>query len=272
MSTKYYELTDETIETPCGRKLHRIRSLTSWKPYYGHQVSKGDLGGYIETIKNLPHEAAWVADSAWVYGNAVVTGWVEGNAKVFDRARVNHYGKVGGNAIVRENAVIGGTYPKQSEVFGNAEVFGSARVLDSIITDEARVFGHAKIWRGAKIFESSKVFDNAVVEGAMVYGNATVFGDSKVQLSAHVFGDASIFDCATVTGMNTRVFGNSVIHGHAYVCDNYLLSLEKTFGNIVVFRNSNYSPSPYTHFDLADVDISHPPPEPRSLWKKLFRQ
>ena len=64
-----YELTDETITTQ-GRILHRIKALRN----FGN-VSKGDVGGYIECEDNLSHEGnAWIDENAWVYGNAMVYG------------------------------------------------------------------------------------------------------------------------------------------------------------------------------------------------------
>jgi len=60
-----FELTKETI-TDSGVKLYRIRALKDFG-----DVSKGDLGGYVEKEKNLSQE-----------GNA----WIYGNARIFDNA------------------------------------------------------------------------------------------------------------------------------------------------------------------------------------------
>lgn len=80
-----YEFTGET-KTFCGVELKRIRTLED-NTRYG--VAAGDLGGWIESEKNLEQSGnAWVYGDAWVYGNARVSGnaqvygnaWVSGNA------------------------------------------------------------------------------------------------------------------------------------------------------------------------------------------------
>ena len=74
---KKYELTDETIEV-YGTALHRIKALKD----FGN-VKKGELGGYVESERNLSQEG-----NCWVYGNAEVYDNAEvcGNAKVFGNA------------------------------------------------------------------------------------------------------------------------------------------------------------------------------------------
>ena len=70
---KKYELTDETIEV-YGTALHRIKALKD----FGN-VKKGELGGYVESERNLSQEG-----NCWVYSNAEVCG----NAKVYSNALV----------------------------------------------------------------------------------------------------------------------------------------------------------------------------------------
>ncbi|WP_375702204.1 hypothetical protein [Bartonella sp. AA89HNZF] len=91
MIKKKYELTDETIKV--GKIiLHRIRALKNFG-----DIKKGDLGGFVETERNLSHDDnCWVGDDAWVYENA----YVYENAKVYEDAEVYNNAKVGGNAIV----------------------------------------------------------------------------------------------------------------------------------------------------------------------------
>ena len=83
MNDKYI-LTDETIKID-GHVLHRIKAIKNFS-----DVIKGDLGGYIESDKNLSISGdAWVFDNAVVYGfdNAVVSGdtVVSGNAEVYGK-------------------------------------------------------------------------------------------------------------------------------------------------------------------------------------------
>ena len=82
---KKYELTTNTI-VHNGRTLYQIKALMNFGI-----IREGDLGGYIESEKNLSQEGnAWVYDNAKVCGNAWVCGNAEvcGNAKVYGNAKV----------------------------------------------------------------------------------------------------------------------------------------------------------------------------------------
>ena len=75
---KKYELLDsDTVKSWDGRTLKRIRALAAIASI-GVQV--GDLGGYVETEKNLQ-----VSGNAWVSGDA----WGSGDARVYGNARVS---------------------------------------------------------------------------------------------------------------------------------------------------------------------------------------
>ena len=112
---KKYELTSET-KVINGVVLHRIKALESFG-----RVEKGELGGWIESEKNLSQDGdAWVFDNATVRGNAKVRGtsMVSGNASVSGNAYV------GGNAMVYNNAWVCGF----ATIYDNAEVRGNAVV------------------------------------------------------------------------------------------------------------------------------------------------
>jgi len=92
-----YKLTDETIEFN-GKTLFRIQALKDFG-----DVKAGDLGGYIESEKNLSQEGnCWVADNARVFDNALISG----NAKVYDNARVYDDAQIFGDAEIK-NGYIG---------------------------------------------------------------------------------------------------------------------------------------------------------------------
>lgn len=100
---KKYELTSET-KIVFGHILYRIKALSSFGC-----VSAGDLGGFLESEKNLSQNGnAWVSGDAEVFGDA----WVYGDAEVSGNAEVFGDARVSGNAEVSGDA----------EVFGNAEV------------------------------------------------------------------------------------------------------------------------------------------------------
>lgn len=96
MSKKYGFTGKE--KTVLGVTLKQIVCLTAFA-----SVLVGDIGGWIESEKNLSQEG-----DAWVYGDAMVYG----NAEVYGDARVY------GNARVYGDA----------EVYGNACVYGDAEV------------------------------------------------------------------------------------------------------------------------------------------------
>ena len=112
METKKYELTNESITLDNGTKLYHIRALKDFG-----DVKAGEIGGYVQGEKNLSQEGnAWVYDDARVSGNAEVCGdarvfgnaWVSGNAWVYDDARVSGNAEVCGDAWVFGDAWVSG--------------------------------------------------------------------------------------------------------------------------------------------------------------------
>ena len=93
---KKYRLTEETTKVgnrTLYRTLYRIQALRD----FGN-VKEGDIGGYIESEKNLSQDGnAWVSGDARVYGNACVYG----NARVYGDARVSGNAQVSGDADIK---------------------------------------------------------------------------------------------------------------------------------------------------------------------------
>ena len=115
-----YTLTNET-KLLYGRTLHRIKALKDFS-----DVSKGDLGGWIEKETNLSQNGmCWVFGDAKVFGDANVYD----NARVYGNARVSGNAKVCGTALVSHNAKVSGN----ALVYDNARVYGNARVYDDAI-------------------------------------------------------------------------------------------------------------------------------------------
>ena len=136
---KKYELTSET-KVINGVELHRIKALESFG-----RVEKGELGGWIESEKNLSQDGdAWVSGKATVFENATV----EDRAKVDGNAMVCENVIVSGNAIVSENATVDGN----ATISGNAIVSGNATVEgDATVEDKAKVRGNAMVSGNAKV-------------------------------------------------------------------------------------------------------------------------
>ncbi len=66
-----YEIIKTDTKQFGGRTLYRIKALAA----IGSSVAAGDLGGYVESEKNLSqYGTAWVSGNAWVYGDACVSG------------------------------------------------------------------------------------------------------------------------------------------------------------------------------------------------------
>jgi UDP-3-O-[3-hydroxymyristoyl] glucosamine N-acyltransferase len=120
-----FVLTDESITIELKdekRTLYRIRAL---KDLETPGIKEGDLGGFVETDKNLSHEGdAWVGGDAMVLDGATVSG----NAHVFgkalmhgDDAKAFDEAKIFGNAKIYNSAWIYGN----AQIHGNAEIFGN---------------------------------------------------------------------------------------------------------------------------------------------------
>lgn len=160
---KKYKLTDEVNELG----LHRIVALRDIPRYF---VEKGDLGGFIESEKNLSQKG-----DAWVSGNA----WVTGDARVY------------GNAWVGD----------RSRIICNACIFGKAHVYDN-----ARICGNARISGASRVYGNALVGDNAqVYEDAFVYANVQVYGETRIYGVSYVYGNACISGNAVISNSSDYV-------------------------------------------------------------------
>lgn len=120
-----YEMTGETD----SMGLTRIRALVDI-PRYG--VKKGQLGGFIESGRNLSQDGCcWIDKDARVFGFATVSGdaYVGARAAVFENARVGNeaqvYGDVHGWSYVGGRSFI--DYPVK--LYGYVCVRGDSRVF-----------------------------------------------------------------------------------------------------------------------------------------------
>lgn len=155
---KYKLLKNDTIEYE-GRTLYRIQALKETLIY-----KKGELGGYIQSEKNLSHDGSC---------------WVEYNAMVFDEARIEDHALVRDCAMVYDFAIM----ENHSEIRDNAKLYGDARIEDEvIIRGNAKVYGHARLYGNASVADNAKVFDYAVLsEHAKVYSDAIIEGEAEIR-------------------------------------------------------------------------------------------
>lgn len=162
VENKKYRFTDDTIKVD-GKTLHRIQALRSFS-----DVQKWELGGYIESERNLSHK-----DNAWVYDDAKVFD----NARVSDDASVSDNAAVYGNAVVYENAKV----HDYAEVFGKAQVHGNADVYG-----DAWMAGNARICDNAKIFGKARARGNAELNGNYILSGNSVLTEKIDDISQHM--------------------------------------------------------------------------------------
>ena len=101
---KKFSLIKKDSVTIGGIKLYRIKAKIS----FGN-VQKGDIGGYVESEKNLH-----MLGNAWIYGNARIFG----NAQIYGNARIYGDAWIFGNARIYGDAWI----------YGDAQIFWASKV------------------------------------------------------------------------------------------------------------------------------------------------
>lgn len=166
-----YMFTGDTLQDG-SIMLHRIRALIDI-PSQG--VRHGDIGGWIESEENLPHDC-----DAWVFDYAQVRG----NAKMLNRSRASGTARVSKNARMLFNACA----QENARICGNACLYGNAVARgNAALYDDARVGGNTCVCGNASVGGNAAVTGNAVVSGnAVIAGDAVVCGDTVVS------GDAVI--------------------------------------------------------------------------------
>lgn len=177
--------------------LYRIRALIDFG-----DVKKGNLGGYIQREENLSHEGnAWIYDEAKVYGSA----------------------RVYGNACVSDESVVWG----RAEVYGKAEVF-----------ENAEVSGHAKVYGNAMVYGNAKVKDNAEVYGvSKVFGNAFVCDHVKVYDFGAICDRAEVTKDAKVTKSLDCIFFRSDWEKARW--NKEILVIDNLVGDCLTYTHSN---------------------------------
>ena len=121
---KKYELVNYNKET----NLWQIKALRSFR-----DVVEGDLGGWVESDKNLSHEG-----KCWIYGDAKVYG----NAEVSGKASVYENAKVSGDAWVYGKAnIFNGNITKTSDYIVLKNVTTSGRYFTYNFTSDCWAIG-----------------------------------------------------------------------------------------------------------------------------------
>ena len=241
-----YVLLSEGKVCSGGKTLFRIRAE---KDIPSQHVKKGDLGGLVHDIKNLPQSGtSWISKGAQVLGEACVIG----NARV------------GGNAIVKGN----------SEIAGHVKVSGSAELEDvringfdveireravlknvSFIGNNVLIHGFAHLenvkkgsqlgdfeMSGRSIISSSG--DMLEIDGSYVVikENARIENVSSIKaVNLVVAGDAVVENGVTIDGEDISITDCSHVTGRLVIGDNFSISdvasLKRGLVNALPFKN-----------------------------------
>lgn len=145
METKKYVFTEKTTSY-LGHILHQIKAVKNFG-----SVHKGELGGWIESEKNLSHKGdCWVTSEAIVLGEALVYE----DALIWDKAEVFSYARVYGKAIVQDSA----------------RVYGDARVSErAIISETTHICGNAQILGSVNLRGTAVIKTTAYIQSQYDY-------------------------------------------------------------------------------------------------------
>lgn len=164
---KYEMATNYTLNVD-GQTLCRVRALIDFILANGKQVHAGDLGGYIESERNLSQEGkCWVGGNSWVMNGGKVTengladeealvdySVVSGDAIARGHSQLLSGSELTENAVAEENAFI-----ERSKVSGHAIATGDVWIVDgSELTDNCVAGGSAKILHGSKLSGNKKIY------------------------------------------------------------------------------------------------------------------
>jgi len=164
MSNEKFEITEIAHEK--YPFLHRIRALQN----VGNQVKAGELGGFVESEKNL---SAATGDEAWIFDNAICTGYgcVEQDSYLRGRAVVCGFGCASHGSVVRDDArVEDDAYVQGADLSDHARVSGRGMAIYAPDHDEVRpsLSGHCAVY--------------GIVQGNVhMRGNAVVISGEKLR-------------------------------------------------------------------------------------------
>ncbi|MDE7361111.1 MAG: hypothetical protein K2N38_04185 [Oscillospiraceae bacterium] len=184
-NTAKYEFTGEvktvTDSNYTERTVRRIRALRDIEPpTKDGSVTKGDLGGWIESESNLSHSGeCWVDEDAVVMGNAVV----KDNAYVCNRSVVD------GNAIICDQAAVDGnevTVGEYAIICGNASVLELAEVVGHVT-----VKGNVKV-RGCAVIKDPYEITVESNSDDFTFDTEDFLESNRVVIDGNIVIDSSI--------------------------------------------------------------------------------
>lgn len=176
---KYELVKEDRIEYPVSFDipsvtLYRIRALRDFscpvkiRTGYGQfkeiKVKKGDLGGYVESERNLSHDAGC---------------WIFDDAKVFHKARVQDNAHISNQAVVKKGAIIkdDSSVHDHSTVEGSAVLSGHSRAAGgSVISGDVKLNGNVYVSDYCQVTNGSVLDGDIYLEGSICVENAKLTG------------------------------------------------------------------------------------------------
>jgi len=241
-----YEIVKKPTKGIGDHRLHRIIA-TADIPRHG--VKEGDLGGYVESYRNLEGKTAWVDYDSIVYGNAVVrdayigpTVTISGNAQIVGAGTEIH-----GPAEISGCVIIGGSETADETFIRGGEYSGSARIIESIIdgypiingsvmVSNSTIKGHAKIG-GETFIRESIIVGYPIINGSVTVSNSAIKGHAKIGgetciCDSTIKGHAEINITPNMDKLENGVtVDNSTIVGYVTIMDNSKIE-ESTVGKM----------------------------------------
>ena len=223
MTTKKYELVKSDSIFLNDKTLYRIRALKDFDTNIGKfivkKVKKNDLGGYVESKKNLSQEGTcWIQDNAKVYDNAKILN----DAQVFGNAKVHGDSSIFGDAVVCDNA----------EVFDNAGIYENAKIFgDSIVFGNAKVHGDSSIFGDAVVCNKTEIFGDVEVSGnAIVSGIAKIGSNQKIKSGEYMYDAVDMVTLLPkVQDIHKQVLRIKMYADKYLIDENYLNNIIKEF-------------------------------------------
>lgn len=162
-SEKKYELSSETMFVPFLGKSYQVRQVRALKDFQtatGVKVSKGALGGWVESEKNLSQEGnCWIDTVSSVLGNASIVGSVYLV-----------------NSTIADNSLLSGQiYVESSTISGDSKVSGNQSIcwsfLNSVLIHPKNEISEQPICFEDVDFKSSTIYTTKGATFLRVKGN-----------------------------------------------------------------------------------------------------
>lgn len=196
---KKYEFTGKTrcVDDKILKQIIAVRDIdTIYK-----LVIAGEIGGYIETEKNLSHEG-----NCWVFYDSYVYEWanVRQNAVIRGRSYVHDHAVVGGNVLVS------GT----SEINGYASIYDDCVITgDSVISDFSFLRKNARV-TDAVCKGIVKLGENAAIVSTNDYITVGPIGSRRDYTTFYKTKDNGIWVCCGCFNGSIKNFELSVQQEH----------------------------------------------------------